>query len=52
MSGGSREKGGEGWRGRGDIGVEGGAGEEVHVGGGAFSRPPTRSHVWGLGVRS
>ena len=35
-SGGSRDTGGEGWRGRGDRGVEGVAGEEVHVGGGLF----------------
>ena len=42
---------GEGWRGRGDRGAEGGAGEEVHVGGGggAFSHPLTRGHVWGVG---
>ena len=29
--------------------VEGEAGEEVPVRGGAFSRPPTRDHVWGEG---
>ena len=40
----------EGWqRGIGVEGIEGGAGEEVHVGGGRFSRPPTRGHVWGGG---
>ena len=49
-SGGSRDKRGEGWRGRGDRGVEGGAGDKVHVGGGGGLFPALRLAVMCGGV--